>query len=174
MSPPIEHGPAKPTAISPKGFLDIYDAATPAAARTAFLEAYGDRNFGWEMREWARLTKTVGQPAFLYHFSRVPPGSSTGVYHAAEIRYVFDNLHAPGARHQYTLLDTWVSDLMASYWVAFAETGNPNVAGTPLWLAHTTERDALLDFGDSGVHRFGFRETELDFFDRYFATGEGP
>ena len=63
---------------------------------------------------------------------------------------------------------------MASYWVAFAETGNPNVAGTPLWLAHTTERDALLDFGDSGVHRFGFRKTELDFFDRYFASGEGP
>ena len=155
-----------------EAFLDIYDAATPAAARTAFLEAYGDRNFGWEMREWARLTQTVGQPAFLYHFSRVPPGSSTGVYHAAEIRYVFDNLHAPGARHQYTLLDTWVSDLMASYWVAFAETGNPNVAGTPLWLAYTTDRDGLLDFGDTGIHRFGFRKTELDFFDRYFAPGD--
>jgi len=150
-------------------FLGVYEGATPSTARAAFLKSYSDRNFGWEMREWARLTKKVGQPAFLYHFSRVPPDSPTGVYHAAEIRYVFDNLHAPGGRHAYTLLDDWVSDLMAAYWVAFATTGNPNVAGTPLWLAHTAEQDMLLDFGDTVVHRFDFRKPELDFFDRFYA-----
>jgi para-nitrobenzyl esterase len=150
-------------------FLGVYEGATASTARAAFLQSYSDRNFGWEMREWARLTKKVGQPSFLYYFSRVPPDSPTGVYHAAEIRYVFDNLHAPGGRHAYTLLDDWVSDLMASYWVAFATTGNPNVPGTPLWLAHTAEEDMLLEFGNTMVHRFNFRKAELDFFDRYYA-----
>ncbi len=150
-------------------FLELYAADTPAAAREAFLQAYGDQNFGWEMREWARLTATADQPAFLYHFSRVPPGSKTGVYHGAEIRYVFGNLYAPGAPHDYSLLDGWVSDLMASFWVAFATTGNPNTSDTPPWLAYTPLRDELLDFGDTGVHRLGFRKAELDFFDRYYA-----
>ena len=150
-------------------FLELYAADTPAAVREAFLQAYGDQNFGWEMREWARLTAKVDQPAFLYHFSRVPPGSKTGVYHGAEIRYVFGNLYAPGAPHDYSLLDGWVSDLMASFWVAFATTGNPNTSDTPPWLAYTPLRDELLDFGDTGVHRLGFRKAELDFFDRYYA-----
>jgi carboxylesterase type B len=150
-------------------FLELYGGDTPATAREAFLKAYSDQNFGWEMREWARLMGNVNQPAFLYHFSRVPPASTTGVYHGAEIRYVFDNLYAPGARHEYTLLDGWVSGLMASYWVAFATTGNPNTADTPPWLAYTPLRHELLDFGDTGVHRFDFRKAELDFFDHYYA-----
>jgi len=153
-------------------FFEAYSAATAAEARAEFLASYGDGNFGWEMREWARLTRTVGQPAFLYHFSRMPPDTQTGVYHAAEIRYVFGNLHAPGAGHPYALLDDWVSDLMASYWVAFATTGNPNVADTPLWLAYTRARDELLDFGDTAAHRFHFRKAELDFFDHYYASDE--
>jgi para-nitrobenzyl esterase len=156
-------------------FLELYAADTPSAAREAFLQAYSDQNFGWEMREWARLTATVDQPAFLYHFSRVPPGSQTGAYHGAEIRYVFGNLYAPGAPHDYSLLDGWVSDLMASFWVAFAATGNPNTPDTPPWLAHTAARDELLDFGDTGVHRLGFRRAELDFFDQYYAQPtDGP
>ncbi len=155
-------------------FLELYGGDTPASARDAFLRAYNDQNFGWEMREWARLTANVNQPAFLYHFSRVPPDSETGVYHGAEIRYVFGNLHTPGARHEYTLLDGWVSDLMASYWVAFATTGNPNAADTPPWLAYTPVRDELLDFGETGVHRFGFRKAELDFFDQFYAEPLDP
>ncbi|HCE02932.1 MAG TPA: carboxylesterase [Acidobacteria bacterium] len=150
-------------------FLELYGGDTPSTAREAFLKAYSDQNFGWEMREWARLMGNVNQPAFLYHFSRVPPASTTGVYHGAEIRYVFDNLYAPGAQHEYTLLDGWVSGLMASYWVAFATTGNPNTADTPPWLAYTSLRHELLDFGDTGVHRFDFRKAELDFFDHYYA-----
>lgn len=151
-------------------FLELYAAETPSAASAAFLQAYSDQNFGWEMREWARLTAQVNQPAFLYHFSRVPPGSETGVYHGAEIRYVFGTLYGPAAPHDYSLLDGWVSDLMASFWVAFAATGNPNAPDTPPWLVHTAARDELLDFGDTGVHRLSFRKDELDFFDRYYAV----
>ena len=149
-------------------FLKVYPADTAETAREAFLNAYGDQNFGWEMREWARLTANVAQPAFLYHFSRIPPGSETGVYHGAEIRYVFGNLFAPGAPHDYSLLDGWVSDLMASFWVAFATTGDPNSPDTPPWLAYSPLRDELLDFGDTGVHRLSFRKAELDFFDQYY------
>ena len=149
-------------------FLNVYPAETAETARQAFLDAYGDKNFGWEMREWARLTANVGQQAFLYHFSRVPPESDTGVYHGAEIRYVFGNLYGPGARHDYTLLDGWVSDLMASFWVAFAATGDPNTPDTPPWLAYSPLRDELLDFGDTGVHRLSFRKAELDFFGDYY------
>ncbi len=150
-------------------FLQVYEGTTPEAATAAFLKAYGDQNFGWEMRQWARLTQTAGQPAYLYHFSRVPPESATGVYHAAEIRYVFDNLRAPGGRHAYTEIDARVSDLMASYWVSFAATGDPNADGLQAWPAYTAAGDQLMEFGDTAEVRHGFRKAELDYFDRHYA-----
>ena len=58
---------------------------------------------------------------------------------------------------------------MASYWVNFATTGDPNGEGLAPWPVYTREADELLDFGDTVQVRSGVRADRLDFMDAYYA-----
>ena len=156
-------------------FLETYPAETDADTVAARIDAGTDQRFGWEMRTWARMMEAAPSNAYYYFFSRVPPGPDSarnGAFHAAEIIYVFDNLgkspHAY-ANQDYDEIDDHLSDVMASYWVNFAATGDPNGDGLPVWPVYTREADELLDFGDTVRVRSGVREKRLDFMDAYYA-----
>ena len=79
--------------------------------------------------------ETVSSPAYLYFFSRVPPAADAdryGAYHTAEIPYVFDNFGVsphPYANRDYSDTDRKLSDILASYWVNLAATGEPERRG---------------------------------------------
>src|SRR5262249_2731643 len=75
-------------------FLKLYPSNTDLEAMRAHYESFRDQGMGWQMRTWVRAqTKSGKSPAFLYFFTRVPPGmEKLGAYHASEIQYVFGNL----------------------------------------------------------------------------------
>ena len=156
-------------------FLTTYPASSDAAALAGRIGSYTDQSFGWEMRTWARMMDTVKSDAYLYFFSRVPPGPDagrTGAFHAAEIIYVFDNLGKSPytyANRAYDDTDRKLSHLMAAYWVNFAKTGNPNGEGLSAWPVYTREADAALELGDTVQVRSGIRKDRLDFMDQYYA-----
>jgi para-nitrobenzyl esterase len=157
-------------------FLKIYPAAAIDDQRMeSRIKSYTDQSFGWEMRTWARMMGSVSSPAYWYFFSRVPPspeGDHNGAFHAGEIIYVFDNLGKspyPYANRGYTDVDRQLSNTMASYWVNFATTGNPNGKGLPEWPAYVREKDEALEFGDTVHVQAGIRKERLDFMDRYYA-----
>jgi len=131
-------------------FLKLYPAQSDSEAWRAQADSLRDQTFGWEMRTWARMqTKTGKSKVYLYFFSHVPPGpaaSRMGAYHSAEIAYVFQNTHRPG--RAWEEVDHQLSDIMSSYWVNFATTGDPNGKGLPAWPAFDPKAELLMGFGD--------------------------
>jgi para-nitrobenzyl esterase len=65
-------------------------------------------------------------------------------------------------------LDHTVADLMNSYWVNFATTGNPNGKGLPAWPVYSTKEDQNIAFGDKTTIATGLNREQLDFFDKYY------
>jgi para-nitrobenzyl esterase len=148
-------------------FLKLYPASSDEQAAEAHYTSTRDQGMGWEMRTWVRSGKA---PAYLYFFTRVPPGPNADryrAYHASEIQYVFGNLNA---RRPWEDTDRKVSEAMSSYWVNFAATGNPNGKGLPKWPVYDAKTDPAMVFGDSIEVQHDVNKAGLDFFDRFFAA----
>jgi para-nitrobenzyl esterase len=127
-------------------YLKIYPAGSDQEAHASAAAAIRDQTFGWEMRTWARMqTKTGKAKAFVYFFSRVPPGpagAALGAYHASEIRYVFRNLQTTQE------VDRKLADAMSSYWVNFAATGDPNGMDLPPWPSYSPGTELAMGLGE--------------------------
>jgi para-nitrobenzyl esterase len=129
-------------------YLAAYPAGSDADAAASYYASARDGLFGWQMREWARATTRKGRSAWLYYFTHEPEvegRDGLGAYHAAEIAYAFDNEDAAGRTP--TEADRRVADLVAGYWVSFAEDGDPNGPGLPEWPAYTLEDEAYQELG---------------------------
>ncbi len=154
-------------------FLKLYPVDSEATAAEAHYASTRDQGMGWNMRTWVReQTKTGKAPAFLYYFTRIPPGPTADkyrAYHAAEIQYVFGNL---SPKRPWEEADRRLSDTMLQYWVNFAVKGDPNGPGLPSWPRYDGTVDAGIEFGNTVVVKRNINKVTLDFFDR-LAGGEG-
>ena len=155
-------------------FFKIYPFTNDEEAHAASAAAMRDQTFGWEMRTWARMeTKTGKSKTYLYFFSRVPPGPNAarmGAYHSSEIAYVFNNVNGgpnPQSR-PWEDVDHKLADLMSSYWVNFAATGDPNGKGLLKWPAYHEKNDLVMGFGDQVKVMPVPHKAALDFLDAYF------
>jgi para-nitrobenzyl esterase len=103
-------------------------------------------------RAIARTLSARGQPVYEYRFSYIPTsmrGKWPGVWHAAEIPFVFDTVRAHyGA--QTSAADEAMAREVQSYWVAFARAGRPDPAGEPSWPRYGRRADQLMNFTDRG------------------------
>jgi para-nitrobenzyl esterase len=154
------------------GMVKELDAVYPVRSAddvvAAYLGGLRDVTFTLPMRTWARMTSTGRSGAYLYFFSHVAPNPNSkylGAYHASEIAYVFNNLNRQNALLQE--IDFKLADVMSTYWVNFATTGDPNGKGLPTWMPYDSEAEPYLDFGDAVQLRNHLLQDQLDFLERF-------
>lgn len=153
-------------------YLEVYPSDDP---RQATLDAFRDGAFGWNMVTWANLTRYVDQQAWLYYFTHHPPGPMSerlGAYHAAEIAYVFDNVHT--LRGGPRPVDRELADAMSDYWVSFARNGDPNVDGRPQWLPYRNNERHYMEFGDRPTPGVDLMPGNWALFDRIMDARRRP
>ncbi len=151
-----------------KEYDALYPVSSEADIKAAYLGSLRDVTFTLPMRTWARMTATGRSKAYLYFFSRVPPNPNSkylGAYHAAEISYVFNNLNRQNALLQET--DYKLSDVMMSYWVNFATTGDPNGKGLVGWKPYDQKSEPYMEFGDAVGLRNHLLKAQLDFQEQF-------
>ena len=148
-----------------KDYDAVYPVRTDADIADAMLGVGRDTTFTLEMRTWARLVTASAKPAFLYQFTRVPPGPNPawGAYHAAEIQYAFNNV---GTRPWATDVDRRLGDQMSSYWVNFATSGDANGQGLPKWAPYDVQNEPYLQLGDTVQLKNHLLKAQLDFLEQ--------
>jgi para-nitrobenzyl esterase len=136
---------------SAQRFLALYHAANDAEAALVSKAARGDRLFVAQNWKWARLhAATSRHNVFYYSFGRVPPApelKDIGAFHTADIPYVFGTF-AAYPRWPWQPWDHALSNAMASYWLNFARSGDPNGPGLPAWPRFDAESEATMTFAD--------------------------
>lgn len=130
-------------------FLKYYPASNDAEAATSQKAYSRDNFFGVNNYTWANMEKqTRKSKVFLYHFSYKMPATGEfvqyGAFHTSEVPYAYNNLKF--VNRLFTNADHALADLVSSYWVNFAATGNPNGNGLPEWPGYNKDEKTVMVF----------------------------
>ena len=117
-------------------FLALYPASSDADAVASYQQAFNDE-MAWTMRYMALVQGRRGLGAYVYYFTRVPPGQEArGAAHLAELPYMFNQ---NGQHPEWTETDRTLADAMSAYWLRFAASTNPNTNNLARWPAYRSE-----------------------------------
>lgn len=146
-------------------FFTLFPAGNDEEAK-ASQKLGSQLSFGWQNYHWAGIQARTGKnKSYLYFFSRVPPGEPNyGAFHSAEFGYALHTLKKWD--RPFTEWDHKLSDVMSSYWVNFAKTGNPNGEGLPEWPSYDNSDPKIMILGDKVEAKPLPNRQHLEFLDR--------
>jgi para-nitrobenzyl esterase len=145
-------------------FLALFPAVNDDEAKRS-QKLVSQLFFGWQNYYWAKAQSLTGKnKSYLYYFTRVPPGEPNyGAFHSAEFGYALKTLklwNRPFVKWDYDL-----SEIISSYWVNFAKTGNPNGKGLPEWPAFDRSSPQVIELGDQVMAIPLMNRKQLEFLD---------
>lgn len=91
-----------------------------------------------------KMEEVLGNPSYVYYFTRQLPGDDEGAFHSAELWYMFGTLGR--CWRPMTEADRELSGRMLDYWTNFMKNGDPNGAGLPEWLSCRKEDSFVMEF----------------------------
>jgi para-nitrobenzyl esterase len=125
--------------------LSAYPHATDAEAAKSSIGIGRDSSFAWSTWTWARLQTQKGKgKAFQYYYDYHAPNVD-GSGHGSDVPFAFQTL-AGGRGGAPKPEDLKLSDVISSYWVNFAKSGDPNGPGLPKWPAFAENNQQAMVF----------------------------
>jgi len=145
--------------------LSVYSHSTDAEATRSSTEISRDSMFGWSTWTWARLQTEKGNgKAFEYYYDYHEPDVD-GSGHGSDVPYAFQTLGQDEPKPE----DLQLSDMISSYWVNFAKSGDPNGLNLPEWPAFTENDQKVMVFDAVPSARPVPNVDKLKAFDDYIA-----
>jgi para-nitrobenzyl esterase len=145
--------------------LQAYPHATDADAVRAARHVRNDTSFGWNMWTWAREQSKQGKgKVFSYYYNNHGP-QAEGSGHGSDVPFAFQTL---AGRRTPSPEDLALSDMISSYYVNFATTGDPNGKGLPQWPAFTDKNQQVMVFDAAPSARTYPILDQVKVFDPYF------
>ncbi len=116
---------------------------TEVAAQALRLE---NDSFAYGAYSMARAMSRVRQKAYLYYFTYVETGKRArlGAYHGQELNFLSDTFPKDW---ELSRNEKELGEIMRTYWVQFAKTGNPNAPDVPVWPVYDARADQRFELG---------------------------
>lgn len=156
---------AQATTLYPPG-------STTTQARQSYIGILTDAQFTATSRRTAQcVSLNQTQPVWRYFFSHkhtFTPLTPLGSYHGMELFYVFNNWEnaTAGSGPLFKPQDDSVQKAMLSYWVNFANTGDPNGNGLGSWPQYNVTTDPYLEIkATPNGSQAGLRTAQTDLWD---------
>ena len=162
-------------------YLRLYPASSDQQAAKSSEQAFSDE-MAWEMRLYAERQAAIGKKAYLYYFTHEPPTEpgkpNLRAVHTAEIPYVFNNLKAARVFPDTSSpelasaseADRKLADIVSSYWVNFAKSGDPNGKGLATWPQFKDGKSGrTMILGDTQQAETDADRAKLDLYDQLYA-----
>lgn len=152
-----------------KAFGEVTSAADVSNAQAAFAR---DENYAWGSRAWGRLQAKTGKSnVYLYYWDHTPPviesTKSFGAFHGSEDVYFHNTLNMWNL--PWRAVDRHLADVMSSYRINFAKTGNPNGPRLPFWPNFTLYDERSMNLSETIGAIPTPHKPELDFLDDWYA-----
>jgi para-nitrobenzyl esterase len=149
------------------GILKVYPHATEDEATRASRHVQNEITFGWNMWTWAREQSKRGKGrVYSYYYDNHAPDAE-GSGHGSDVGMHFQTLE--GRRTPPSKEDLALSEIISSYDVNFARTGDSNGPGLPTWPAFTRKNEQVMVFdAQSSARTYPILE-QVSAFDPYFA-----
>lgn len=151
--------------------LAAYPHSTDAEATRSSKDIRNDSAFSWNTWTWSRLQSQKGKnKAFQYYFDYHPDNPDGGSGHGSDVPYAFQTLGGPTAPKAE---DLKLSDMISTYWINFAKSGDPNGPGLPEWPAFSGDDSKVMVFDTNPSARPLPILNRLKVIDAYFSGLRG-
>ncbi len=152
-------------------FLKLYPAGSKEQAGLSQNEAARDQ-LRVAMYLWTQnRAKTAKTKVYTYYWDHTLPGPDAekfGAFHTSEVPYVFNSLAK--SDRPFTDADRHIADMMSSYWVNFATTGDPNGNGLAHWASVGEKPGMTMELGDTNTPiKVAGDKAKEEFFTKYFS-----
>ncbi len=130
----------------------VYDVHDGEDVRAVAFRMGGYQTMIEPARYVSRVLSARGQPVYEFRFSYVAESLRSqwpGAMHASDIPFAFNTVAARYGK-DLTEQDAAMGRTLSAYFIAFAKTGKPEVAGQPQWPAYDAKTDALMNFTNGG------------------------
>lgn len=152
-------------------FLKVFPGNDEEQIKKSQFALGRDNIFSWQNYTWAKMQTTHGKnKAYLYQFNHVSPTQEKyGAFHSSEICYALHTLHT--WKLPFTDEDRKLEDVMSTYWVNFATTGDPNGKGLSTWKAFDPKKPQVMVLNTDAQNMKPIAaQAEFDFMDKYQQT----